>query len=115
MVFLYGVGINREKKELQRHIDGLRYKSGLYPSFSFFGNTEKSFTFFKSFLLQPSVSNYSIYKHIVEFIPQYLNSTFSSINFSFSLAGSCFPRLVPEKLRIRPGPIRGAPECGVGV
>lgn len=63
---------------------------------------------------QPSTSNcqpvtrFQKYKHTIEFIPQHLNSMFSSIIF-YLLAESRIPLLFYANVRIRPGPIRGAP------
>lgn len=72
------------------------------PSAGFFSN-------FSSNLFLESISKLIISKlHTVEWRPLLVHSTFSS-SYIYLKKASRFPHLFASVLRIRPGPIRGAP------
>ena len=109
MGFINGVGINREKSNLLKYFNSKGNSAVLSPLTSYFCFSSGFPTLLKPSLQQPSFEISNTYIHAVELIPQYFNSTFSSILPLIKTAGNSFPQFVPEQLRIRPGPIRGAP------
>lgn len=111
MVFLKGVGINREIKKWGAHLNGMYKGTALRGMLLCLNQPEKlnGYNYSLSSKQFTSCKKIDTYLYTVGFILQSINSTFSSICISIKHTGNCFPQFVPEKLRIRPGPIRGAP------